>query len=211
MGNEFTLNDRESWVRMFDRWVPYPFQNNIRYLPKRGAYECIAGLIKAPDRQGHDQEPSGGQELRRVHRRGLRRGHRQVLHASVQLQGLGLPARDDEQALDRRARRRDRRRTRAQERRPRAKTTSAGGPTTASSSRSRGGTGEFYRRFGPALGSNEDGTANSPRATSAQQEAVASIDVDAKVSRSPMARRRATTSLISTMPLDVLCRDVLTG
>src|SRR5205085_9891310 len=31
MGEDFTLNNRESWVRILDRWVPYPFQNNIRY------------------------------------------------------------------------------------------------------------------------------------------------------------------------------------
>jgi protoporphyrinogen oxidase len=27
-------HERESWVWMKDRFVPYPFQNNIRYLPK---------------------------------------------------------------------------------------------------------------------------------------------------------------------------------
>ena len=47
MGDEFTLNDRESWVRMCDRWVPYPFQNNIRYLPPQVAYECLSGLVSA--------------------------------------------------------------------------------------------------------------------------------------------------------------------
>src|SRR5205085_1000095 len=47
MGNEFANNMRESWVRMFDRWIPYPFQNNIRYLPPEVAYECLSGLIKA--------------------------------------------------------------------------------------------------------------------------------------------------------------------
>src|SRR4051794_12564744 len=31
MGNDYQLNNRECWVRMFDTWVPYPFQNNIRY------------------------------------------------------------------------------------------------------------------------------------------------------------------------------------
>ncbi|QYO63233.1 protoporphyrinogen/coproporphyrinogen oxidase [Leptolyngbya sp. 7M] len=47
MGDHFTLNNRESWVRIAGTWVPYPFQNNIRYLPKDLAYECIAGVIKA--------------------------------------------------------------------------------------------------------------------------------------------------------------------
>lgn len=47
MKDEFTLNNRESWVRMFDRWIPYPFQNNIRYLPPQPRYECLSGLLKA--------------------------------------------------------------------------------------------------------------------------------------------------------------------
>ncbi|HWB54416.1 MAG TPA: FAD-dependent oxidoreductase [Tepidisphaeraceae bacterium] len=47
MASDFQMNNRESWVRMFDRWVPYPFQNNIRYLPKEVTYECLAGLVEA--------------------------------------------------------------------------------------------------------------------------------------------------------------------
>ena len=43
MGDEYTLNNRECWVRMMDTWVPYPFQNNIRYLPRQAAYECLSG------------------------------------------------------------------------------------------------------------------------------------------------------------------------
>jgi protoporphyrinogen oxidase len=47
MGDDYQMNMRECWVRMFDNWVPYPFQNNIRYLPKQEQFECIAGLIEA--------------------------------------------------------------------------------------------------------------------------------------------------------------------
>ncbi len=47
MGNEYALNTRESWVRMRDTWVPYPFQNNIRYLPPKDAADCLVGLIRA--------------------------------------------------------------------------------------------------------------------------------------------------------------------
>ncbi|HEY1686034.1 MAG TPA: FAD-dependent oxidoreductase [Tepidisphaeraceae bacterium] len=47
MGQDFQLNNRECWVRMFENWVPYPFQNNIRYLPKEATYECLAGLVAA--------------------------------------------------------------------------------------------------------------------------------------------------------------------
>lgn len=53
VGNDFQLNMRESWVRMFDRWVPYPFQNNIRCLPKQAAFDCMYGLIQAQNACDH--------------------------------------------------------------------------------------------------------------------------------------------------------------
>ena len=46
---------------MMERWVPYPFQNNIRYLPKQAAFECSRqGLVKAQSGKGRHQEPGGG-------------------------------------------------------------------------------------------------------------------------------------------------------
>jgi UDP-galactopyranose mutase len=47
MGNDFQELLRESWVWMFDRFLPYPFQNNIKYLPKEIVLECLLGLIEA--------------------------------------------------------------------------------------------------------------------------------------------------------------------
>ncbi len=47
MGNDYQELKREAWVWMFDRWLPYPFQNNIKYLPKPVIVECIMGLIEA--------------------------------------------------------------------------------------------------------------------------------------------------------------------
>jgi protoporphyrinogen oxidase len=38
---------RESWIWMMDRFVPYPFQNNIKYLPRELVLECVLGLLKA--------------------------------------------------------------------------------------------------------------------------------------------------------------------
>lgn len=38
---------REAWVWMFDRFVPYPFQNNIHRLPPKIFHECIMGIIAA--------------------------------------------------------------------------------------------------------------------------------------------------------------------
>ena len=47
MGNDYQELQREAWVWMFDRWLPYPFQNNIKYLPKPVILECVMGLIEA--------------------------------------------------------------------------------------------------------------------------------------------------------------------
>ncbi len=40
-------HERESWIRLMGRWVPYPFQNNLHRLPERERAECLAGLMKA--------------------------------------------------------------------------------------------------------------------------------------------------------------------
>ncbi|HEY2585005.1 MAG TPA: FAD-dependent oxidoreductase [Tepidisphaeraceae bacterium] len=53
MGDDYQLNMRECWVRMFNNWVPYPFQNNIRYLPKDITYECLVGLVEAQTKRDH--------------------------------------------------------------------------------------------------------------------------------------------------------------
>lgn len=38
-------HQRESWVWLMERFVPYPFQNNIRHLPKESQWACIQGLL----------------------------------------------------------------------------------------------------------------------------------------------------------------------
>ena len=47
MGDDFRELQRESWVWMFDRFLPCPFQNNIRFLPREVVLECLLGLIEA--------------------------------------------------------------------------------------------------------------------------------------------------------------------
>ena len=39
-------HERESWVWMRNRFVPYPFQNNIHRLPEREKWQCLKGLIE---------------------------------------------------------------------------------------------------------------------------------------------------------------------
>ncbi|MEY2471473.1 MAG: hypothetical protein QOK28_802 [Actinomycetota bacterium] len=47
MGGDYTELEREAWVWMEDRFIPYPFQNNIRDLDAQTVYECVRGLIEA--------------------------------------------------------------------------------------------------------------------------------------------------------------------
>jgi protoporphyrinogen oxidase len=47
MGEEVYQHERSSYIRFDNKWVPYPFQNNLRHLPPEPAYECILGLIEA--------------------------------------------------------------------------------------------------------------------------------------------------------------------
>ncbi len=44
MEGEYFTHQRESWVWMYDRFIPYPFQNNIHRLPTKALRECLEGL-----------------------------------------------------------------------------------------------------------------------------------------------------------------------
>jgi len=44
LGDAWYEHQRESWVRILQTWVPYPFQNNVRYLPDEALAECVEGL-----------------------------------------------------------------------------------------------------------------------------------------------------------------------
>lgn len=48
MGEEIWSHERSSYVRFGDRWIPYPFQNNLRHLPDDVVAECLEGLRRAP-------------------------------------------------------------------------------------------------------------------------------------------------------------------
>lgn len=43
-------HERESWVWMAQRFVPYPFQNNLRYLPPELIAKAVSGLARRPPR-----------------------------------------------------------------------------------------------------------------------------------------------------------------
>jgi protoporphyrinogen oxidase len=47
LGDQWLSHERESWIWMLNRFIPYPFQNNIRHLPEREMKDCLTGLIRA--------------------------------------------------------------------------------------------------------------------------------------------------------------------
>jgi UDP-galactopyranose mutase len=59
MGGDFTELQREAWVWMEDRFIPYPFQNNIRDLEPATVFDCVNGLIAA---QRGDHKPTNFKE-----------------------------------------------------------------------------------------------------------------------------------------------------
>ena len=44
LGDAWVEHVREAWVWMRDRWIPYPFQNNIWRLPEAELNACVDGL-----------------------------------------------------------------------------------------------------------------------------------------------------------------------
>jgi protoporphyrinogen oxidase len=200
MGPEFTLNNRESWVRMFGTWVPYPFQNNIRYLPKQAAYECLSGLIKAQTGKGAIASPGAaknfGEFIDAVFGEGIATYFMRPYNFKVWAHppemmnkhwiGERVAVLDIDRALKNVVLAQD---------------DFGWGPNNQFKFPLRGGTGEFYSRFGPAIGM--DHFRLSKR--------VVSIDVASKTVRFADGSTDRYDVLISAMPLDVLCRDVLTG
>lgn len=206
MGDEFTLNDRESWVRMFDTWVPYPFQNNIRYLPKQAAYECLSGLIKAQTGKGKVSSPAHaknfGEFIDAVFGEGIAKHFMRPYNFKVwahppemmnkQWIGERVAVIDVDRAL---------------------KNTMLGtddfgwGPNNKFKFPLKGGTGEFYSRFDRVLGyENRDGGGHIVLNAKVQH-----IDVNAKKVYFTNGRVESYDVLVTAMPLDVLCRDLLSG
>lgn len=52
LGNEWLDHERESWVWMRERFIPYPLQNNIHLLPRGDFMRCLQGLVEAAGTRG---------------------------------------------------------------------------------------------------------------------------------------------------------------
>ncbi|MDD5455866.1 MAG: FAD-dependent oxidoreductase [Candidatus Margulisbacteria bacterium] len=55
---KYLEHQREAWVWIKNKFVPYPFQNNIKYLPPDMIWECVLGLLelgKSAESQNFDE------------------------------------------------------------------------------------------------------------------------------------------------------------
>lgn len=52
-------HERESWVWMRNRWIPYPFQNNLHRLDPDDKWTVIQGLLEANQRNAQDNSNFG--------------------------------------------------------------------------------------------------------------------------------------------------------
>jgi protoporphyrinogen oxidase len=58
LGDAWVEHEREAWVWMRKRWVPYPFQNNIWRLPPDELSRCLEGLVAIQCREREAPSPA---------------------------------------------------------------------------------------------------------------------------------------------------------
>ncbi len=87
MRDDISAHDRSSYVRFADTWVPYPFQNNLRYLPATEREDCLRGLAQAP---GGDPTMDFATWMRAAFGDGITRHFMEPYNAKVWATDLGL-------------------------------------------------------------------------------------------------------------------------
>lgn len=195
MGKDFQLNNRECWVRMSETWVPYPFQNNIRYLPKQQTYECLAGLVKAQQKGNHTSATNFGEFIDAVFGEGIAKHFMRPYNFKVWAHPVEMM---NKEWIGERVAMVDTDRA--------IKNVVLGtddfgwGPNNQFKFPLFGGTGEFYRRFEPVLGDHLKLKKTVEFISAAKKQIKFK---DGEIVHYDM--------LISTLPLDKLCNDYLNG
>jgi protoporphyrinogen oxidase len=195
MGNEYQENMRECWVRMFNTWVPYPFQNNIRYLPKEVTVECLTGLIEAQTKGDHRSAKNFEEFIDNVFGEGIAKHFMKPYNFKVWAHppkmmnkewiGERVAVVDINRAIKNVVMQQD---------------DFGWGPNNQFKFPLRGGTGEFYRRFAKPLEGHVH--LNKP---------VDFINLKKKEIRFADGQIEHYDQLISTGPLDKLCNEMLNG
>jgi protoporphyrinogen oxidase len=185
MNGELERHDRSSYIRFGERWVPYPFQNNLRHLPDAVRDECLSGLAAAP---GGDTQMDFATWMEAVFGDGVTRHFMRPYNLKVwatdpgQMSSRWIGERvsviDYRRALRNVEERRD---------------DVGWGPNNTFVFPASGGTGEIYRRVAAPLG--ERVRYGSP---------VVEIDPVSREVLTADGDRRGYDVLVSTMPLDQL-------
>lgn len=71
LGHAWFEHEREAWVWMRERWIPYPLQNNIWRLPDDDLIACLEGLVALQGVGGGPAPAHFGEWLARAFGRGL--------------------------------------------------------------------------------------------------------------------------------------------
>jgi protoporphyrinogen oxidase len=189
MGEEVFFHERSSYIRFDDRWVPYPFQNNLRHLPPEAAFECLVGLIEAP---GGDPSSDFGTWMEATFGTGITKHFMQPYNFKVwatppelmQSRWIGerVSVVDYQGAL---------------------RTVIFGdddvawGPNNTFMFPAAGGTGEIYRRVAVKLGDRI-----------MYDRRLAEVDTDNKTATFSDGSKEPYDFLVSTMPLDLLVKSI---
>lgn len=187
MGDDVYAHERSSYIRFRDRWVPYPFQNNLRYLPSEEAYECLLGLIDAP---GGDTSMDFAQWMEAVFGGGITHHFMRPYNFKV---WATPPERMSSQWIGERVSVVDYRR--ALRSLIFEEDDVAWGPNNLFVFPAIGGTGEIYRRLADRLGGRVQ-----------YERAINAVDVETKTLRFSDGSEESYDHLVSTMPLDILVR-----
>ncbi|MEA2460431.1 MAG: hypothetical protein QOH90_608 [Actinomycetota bacterium] len=189
MGEEVYHHERSSYIRFDGRWVPYPFQNNLRYLPPEVAFECVEGLIAAP---GGNTDMDFGTWMQAIFGEGITKHFMRPYNFKVwatppdrmQSQWIGerVSVVDYKRALRSLIFEED---------------DAAWGPNNLFMFPAQGGTGEIYRRLAETL--TDHITYNRD---------LISVDADAKRLRFADGSEEDYDTLISTVPIDKLVRSL---
>jgi protoporphyrinogen oxidase len=183
MGDELCEHERASYIRCGDRWVPYPFQNNLRHLEPELVAECLLDLIEA---QGGRLDMDFGSWMEATFGEAISRVFMRPYNAKV----WATPAREMASAwIGERVSVVDYRR--ALENVVLGRDDVGWGPNNTFRFPSTGGTGEIYRRLAARLGSRVHLGHELTR-----------IETDRKLLHFADGATEEYDALVATMPLD---------
>jgi protoporphyrinogen oxidase len=185
MGDDVKEHERSSYVFYRGGWVPYPFQNNLRYLPAEDAYECLLGLVEA---RGADGTPDFATWMEGVFGQGITRHFMRPYNRKV---WAFPPERMSAAWISERVSVVDYRR--ALRSLVLAEDDVGWGPNNTFRFPTSGGTGEIYRRLALTMDDRI-----------AYEHQLVGVDAARRSLRFANGREREYDALVSTMPLDEL-------